>query len=337
MISIIVPVYNAEKYINKCVKSIIEPTVSDIEILLVDDGSKDDSGRILDEICFHDKRIKVFHKSNGGVSSARNMGLDNASGEYIMFVDADDWLENVLCEELIDGMIESDLAIGGYQRLFYEGTEVISGKSRTISMDTAFGNEFNVLYRSNLLNSPFSKIYKKSIIMEQRFDSSVELGEDFLFNLEYLNKCRQIAVVQTDAYIYNCLNEASATRRFRKNDIDQIVELYKAGKAFYNEYGGADDRQGALEERLCINGINLLQLLFYSNHKKSYKKKLANRLLNYSKFVDACKTKWGFPCKYDIPRKLCAKKKYKELERYYAVKKIIQNLRSKWVKYLIVR
>ena len=92
MISIIVPVYNAEKYIEKCVKSITDQTFENIEILLIDDGSKDSSGMLVDTICMKDERIRVFHKQNGGVSTARNVGLDNASGEYIMFVDADDWI-----------------------------------------------------------------------------------------------------------------------------------------------------------------------------------------------------------------------------------------------------
>ena len=92
-ISVIVPVYNAEKYLHRCIDSILAQTFSDFELLLIDDGSKDNSGRICDEYAAKDSRIRVFHKKNGGVSSARNMGLDNAKGDWITFVDSDDWVK----------------------------------------------------------------------------------------------------------------------------------------------------------------------------------------------------------------------------------------------------
>lgn len=329
MISIIVPVYNAETYIEKCVKSIINQTLDDIEILLIDDGSRDDSGKLIDALGLQDKRIKVFHKQNGGVSEARNLGLDNATGEYIMFVDADDWLEADLCKKLIETMDKSDLAIGGFRQLFASEQKLFVGEGTIISMNREFGKSFDELYKKNLLNPPFSKLYKKELIANQRFDSSVALGEDFLFNLEYLKKCRQISVVYTDAYIYNCMNENSATRRFREKDISQIVELYRAGKKFRSQYGNRNDEYGILEERLCINGINLLQLLFYSDCSKELKQSLILKLFNTSEFINACGHDWGFPKKYDIPRRLCAKKSIVKLKYFYLIKKTIQQLQNK--------
>ena len=105
MISVIVPVYNAEKYLQRCVDSILKQSFTDFEVLLIDDGSHDRSGELCDEYGEKDNRVRVFHKENGGVSSARNVGLDNASGEYISFVDADDYLEtNAMSDSLfIDG------------------------------------------------------------------------------------------------------------------------------------------------------------------------------------------------------------------------------------------
>lgn len=99
-VSIIVPVYNTEKYLKKCVESLIQQTLSDIQIILVDDGSKDASGRICDDFAAGDERIQVIHKVNGGVSSARNAGLEIAQGEYVGFVDADDWVEPEAMSEL---------------------------------------------------------------------------------------------------------------------------------------------------------------------------------------------------------------------------------------------
>ena len=101
MISIIVPVYNTEKYLRRCIDSVLAQTYQDFELLLIDDGSKDSSGAICDEYAAQDARVRVFHKENGGVSSARNVGLDNARGEWITFVDADDWIESDMLELLL--------------------------------------------------------------------------------------------------------------------------------------------------------------------------------------------------------------------------------------------
>ena len=111
-ISIIVPVYNVEKYLRKCVDSILNQTFKDFELILVDDGSIDTSGKICDEYNLKDNRIKVIHKENGGLSSARNAGLDIAQGEYIGFVDSDDWIELDMYEELYKICKENDTDVG---------------------------------------------------------------------------------------------------------------------------------------------------------------------------------------------------------------------------------
>ena len=114
MISIIIPVYNSEKFLHKCVNSVLHQTFQNWELILVDDGSSDSSGRICDIFAQDNPKVRTIHKENGGVSSARNAGLDVAIGEYIMFVDSDDWLEPELCQELVDGIRQSDIIIGGY-------------------------------------------------------------------------------------------------------------------------------------------------------------------------------------------------------------------------------
>ena len=107
-ISVVVPVYNVEKYLRKCIDSIINQTYKNLEIILVDDGSPDKCGEICDEYAKKDNRVKVIHKKNAGVSSARNDGIDNATGEYIIFVDSDDWLEDNAIEIMVDKLNEYD-------------------------------------------------------------------------------------------------------------------------------------------------------------------------------------------------------------------------------------
>ena len=107
-ISIIVPVYKAELFLPRCIDSILTQTFTDFELLLIDDGSPDNSGSICDEYALKDKRIRVFHKENGGVSSARNLGLDNAKGEWITFIDADDWISNTFIEHLYKPILSNN-------------------------------------------------------------------------------------------------------------------------------------------------------------------------------------------------------------------------------------
>lgn len=109
LISVIVPVYKVEKYINQCIDSIINQTYTNLEIILVDDGSPDNCGIICDKYAKKDRRIKVIHKENAGVSSARNVGLDNSNGEFITFVDADDYVSNIYCEELLKTLKEKEV------------------------------------------------------------------------------------------------------------------------------------------------------------------------------------------------------------------------------------
>ena len=129
-ISIIVPVYNVEKYIRRCIDSLITQTFKSIEILLIDDGSKDNSGAICDEYALKDDRVKAFHKKNGGVSSARNIGLDNATGTYIMFCDSDDYVDPTWCEKLYNSIIKRGFySACGYAIVNGEGEMDLAGEA----------------------------------------------------------------------------------------------------------------------------------------------------------------------------------------------------------------
>ena len=126
-ISVIVPVYNAEKYLHRCIDSILNQTFPDFELLLIDDGSKDQSGEICDEYAKKDSRVKVFHKENGGVSSARNVGIDNAVGEYICFCDSDDWVEKTWLLSFFERMCDNDMLITSFN--IYENEKKVEFKS----------------------------------------------------------------------------------------------------------------------------------------------------------------------------------------------------------------
>lgn len=190
MISVIVPVYNSRDTLARCVKSLQAQTLADLEIILVDDGSSDGSGMLCNGFSREDARIRVIHKANGGVSSARNAGIEAAKGRYLMFMDSDDYAEPEMAEAMLSGIGEDDIAICGFHH-HYQGRDVV----RIPDVPGQSGEEnFLALYGQGFLNMPWNKLYKKELA--GRFDESLSLGEDLLFNLDYLRKTDGISVVK---------------------------------------------------------------------------------------------------------------------------------------------
>lgn len=329
MLSVIIPVYNAENYLKKCIESIRVQTYENIEIILIDDGSIDKSPQICDNYATIDKRIRVVHKKNGGVSSARNKGLEIANGEFIMFVDSDDWIKPDLCESLLNQADQVDFIVGGYTMIGKSGNQENLFIEEIFNYPEQLGEKFDLLYSKNFFNAPFSKVYKRNIIANQRFDTSVALGEDFLFNLEYVLKCKKIKASNTAGYNYNCLNEGAATKKLRENDVDQIIRLYQCGKNFLNEYCPKAHESKELKERFCINGVNLIQLICYSDKTKKEKKVLARKLITNSEFVSVCQEEYSFPFKYNFPKKLCARGSWINLQIFFWIKKKISKISNR--------
>ena len=200
LVSVIVPVYKAERWLHRCVDSILAQTMDDFELLLIDDGSPDRSGEICDEYVAKDSRVRVFHKENGGVSSARNMGLDNAQGEWISFVDADDWVEVEYLAGLTENL-DADMILGGCK---YTTGEICATYDNYFIKETI--GECIVKYGINsILRTPWGNLLKKSIINQYNllFDISIRYGEDTLFNKQYLFYCDSIRVIYKLNYNYN--------------------------------------------------------------------------------------------------------------------------------------
>ena len=329
MLSIIIPVYNSEKYLKKCVDSILAQSFTDFELILIDDGSDDRSPVICDSYSAADARVRVVHTANGGVSTARNTGLDMARGDHVMFIDSDDWIEPDFCKNSMQQAERADLVIGGYVMIDKNGKKEFSPGNRTLCFPEQINESFDELYESNSLNTPVSKVYKRGILRDQHFDTAVALGEDFLFNLEYLSKCTKIITSHEVGYVYNCMNEGSATRRLRDNDVDQIVFLYRKGKQFLRTYCSDAVESVALKKRLCLNGINLIQLICYSDKTAEEKRTMTEKLLKSKDFIEACQQNYNLPFKYDFPRKLCARGNWNGLQCFFWAKGRINSLRER--------
>ena len=220
-ISIIVPVYNVVSYLEKCIASITSQTFTDWELILIDDGSTDGSADIAGKLHDKDTRIKIFSKPNGGVSSARNLGLDLAQGKYVMFVDSDDICHPQLLEILYTAAeSDTELVMCNYSRfqtepdfIKIEGCYPEKLKSRQ--------EIYQSLILNNILHPPFAKLYLSNIIERHglRFPIELQLGEDVLFNLSYLRNISRGTYVNLPLYFYRD-TPASLSKKIRRDYTD---------------------------------------------------------------------------------------------------------------------
>lgn len=199
-ISIIVPVYKVEQYLPKCVDSILAQTYQDWELLLIDDGSPDKSGKICDEYAQKDERIRVFHKENGGVSSARNLGLDYAEGDYVMFVDSDDWISNECLQVCFDEIKKDKL--DALQFGFISVTDDL--EIPRVKIATLLLNGEKYIQTNNFNVCVWGGIYKRVIIEEYklRFPKELKLAEDQIFVLSFIRKAVRIKYLDHAMYYY---------------------------------------------------------------------------------------------------------------------------------------
>ena len=219
MISVIVPVYNCIDTLERCVQSILAQTVPDWELLLIDDGSEDGSGAMCDRLAARDARIRVFHKPNAGVSSARNLGLDNAAGDYVVFCDSDDWVEPDWCGKLYRATEANPgcLPVCNYYRSLPSG-EVVNFAEACANLPEHIPKaDFFSLNRQELLGIPWNKIFRRGILEDQRirFQPELPLGEDLMFVLDYLHCISGgLVFVNVPLYHYSLGNPESLSAKY---------------------------------------------------------------------------------------------------------------------------
>lgn len=236
-ISVIVPIYNTKEYLRRCIDSILAQTFTDFELLLIDDGSTDKSGLICDEYAIIDSRVCVFHKVNGGVSSARNLGIDNVTGKFVMFVDSDDYMLPNMCEQMISTLEakDTDLVICGTAETgggFWRPQE-----DRDYQIKD-FKTDFIHLLHTELLSPPWNKIYKRDKIGNKRFHEDISFGEDLLFNIQYLESCENISFIKASPFYHEKGNENSLVVRFNRKRLLDIEKVWVAVDGFSENKNG---------------------------------------------------------------------------------------------------
>ena len=203
MVSIIVPVYKSKDTLKRCVESLLAQTVEDTEMILVDDGSPDGSGELCDKLAEGDSRIRVIHKENGGVSSARNAGIEAAKGEYLLFADSDDYVEPDMVEKLLSSIGDDDIAICGFHH-HYQGRDIV----RIPEVPGQSGEEnFLALYGEGFLNMPWNKLYKRVLFDGIFFEEGHKIDDEYFTYQGVMNAAK---VVCDPRVVYNYRQRASS-------------------------------------------------------------------------------------------------------------------------------
>ncbi len=237
-ISVIVPIYKVENYLHRCVDSIINQTYTNLEIILVDDGSPDKCPMICDEYAKKDSRIRVIHKKNGGLSDARNAGLDIATGEYIGFVDSDDYISVHFCKRLMNVMKVSDSDIVECEIKKFKDTDKIgdiqNNKLDFITFNTYEAME-NLILNNILSVTVWNKLYKKDVIEKLRFKVGKTNEDDFYTYLAFDN-ANKISKLDEELYYYLQREDSIMGKNYKLNRLDEIEAKYERLKFIEKNY-----------------------------------------------------------------------------------------------------
>jgi glycosyltransferase involved in cell wall biosynthesis len=275
MISVIIPVYNAQNYLNRCINTVLHQTYRQLEILLIDDGSTDKSGDMCDTFALLDSRIKVIHTQNGGTSAARNIGIEHSTGEFITFLDADDSLEKDALELLLDSYmwLASDLVIGDFK---------LNGNRFMFSTNRTFGKEDIHSYLFGYLNKPtghsmfvyvWGKLFKSSIIRAHniRFNEGMKIFEDSLFNMHYLRCVKSASYVRNHLYRYNTGDHPSAEYGIYKDPLRFITAIESIV-----QYLGDDILTKQAGRQACVSFAIRQMIRYFSLNAKVDRKQISN-------------------------------------------------------------
>lgn len=265
IISVIIPCYNVQKYLGQCLNSIVSQNYRHLEIICINDGSTDDTLSVLNFYAADDSRIIIIDQENQGLSETRNKGISIATGEYLMFVDSDDWVANDYFSSFLSKINEEvDLVAASYRREFSN-----QGIDRDLKINGLYpadyiqrrligliDHELSDPSQADSIVTAWSKLYKRSIIVGNSisFKSTKEIGtEDLLFNLQYTQYCRYVYVTNQALYHYRKNNTSSLTSNYKKNLFDQWKKLY----SYIKPYCNTSEKEKAFYNRVCLSMIGI--------------------------------------------------------------------------------
>lgn len=278
LISIIIPIYNAEKDLPKCIESCCNQTHSKLEIILVNDGSSDNCSSICHDYASKDSRIIVIDKENSGVSDTRNTGIKSASGEFIMFVDADDWIEPETIEKMVAFQAANNLDLTTAGITLYRNHSIYSDilpEKEVIHGTAAISKHLANSQKITYYRPPVVKLFKHSLLKENniQYDVSLKLNEDFIFVLDYLKVCKSIGTLNASFYNYNQTFTSEKTQHYGYQDVRQQWNLnllqFRIYKSFFVNLQTYDENSFAINTFLItrIRGFLTSVILADGNSK----------------------------------------------------------------------
>src|SRR5690554_5396493 len=327
-VSFIIPVYNSEKYLEKCIRSVLNQNFDDFELILVNDGSKDGSGLLCDAYAQKDFRIKVLHQQNQGVSAARNTGIKYATGEWCCFVDSDDWIEpDYLCAFFSNLPDKNTLIVQEVKKSFGKKIKV----TRDYQHKTYPTNDFCNLLKNNLIlfnGFPFAKLYNLNIIKDNNlyFNTDIKFAEDLIFFLDYLKHIDSVTFIKESFYVYVYNNQSASYKLHLFEDYEKSIESYKKSLSYLlkqEKWKEIEQIESSFSVFFTLSifsfykskvdkseRINYLKQLFLAGNTKvllsttsnfNFIRKFAFLLLNYQKYSFAdCLLKVYVPIEFEF-------------------------------------
>lgn len=252
-VSVIIPVYNAQKYIEQCIKSVIRQTYNSIELIIIDDGSSDNSSKVISPLLSIDRRIKLIHQQNSGPSVARNRGITESTGEYLVFIDSDDVIEETYIEKLFNKISKEklDLVCCGYiEQSKYGEVKLNHFWKQKEYLDK---NEFIEYVFNGVGGVLWGKIFRRDLIFEHnlRMNPKIHMSEDLIFVLEYSKCIKSIGVIDEYLYHYNRLNENSISSNITLSYLENyILVIQQIDSLLLNMSFNVNDRSRVINRRV---------------------------------------------------------------------------------------
>jgi len=309
MISIIVPLYKSENFIHQAVDSLVNQTYRDLEIILVNDGSPDSSGVIADQYAIKDARVKVIHQTNQGAAAALNNGIKISAGDYLMFLDGDDWLNLNTCQEAMQIANDQnvDLVFWPFIKEFenYSKPEnnIFNEDQKFIKEDLVWlkrrvvglvGEELSIPTRTDAINSAWGKLYKSSLIKNQVkwTDTNTVGSSDVIFNIEVFQHLSTAYYMHKFYTHYRKSNPHALTRNYSTSLLPKYLNLFKATEEIITERGLSINYVEALNNRICVSTINHALNITGGNHDLKFTDQLDyfREVLNHPVYKNAFKT-----------------------------------------------
>lgn len=288
--SIVIPVYNAEEYLKECIDSVVSLSSSDLELILVDDGSTDSSGDICDVYAKKDSRVKVIHQENSGVSAARNTGIEIASGKYVVFIDSDDYIKADYLSELHKAISSNPYSwcFCGFQEMEEKGAVLWDCLYQTDKEYDVFPiSEYGTVLHKKFASMLWNRIYELDIIKlyNIRFDETFSRSEDVLFNLEYGKYCKSFSVINKPLYVHRLYLE-NEKEHLGSQQVDNLFSLnckiYNARKQLTKE----EDIRGLKTDFFHLFVKDLIALFHNEKLKEKEKKNEFKEMINSDSFVE---------------------------------------------------